>query len=596
MKSNPKILGISAFYHDSSLCYTEGGRVVAALQEERFSRIKNDERFPLRSLDILRERYGMKDRELDAVVFYDKPILKFERIIENLVYASPRNFRFAFSALPLWLKEKLFLSNEIRRHIKGKYKLHYLPHHISHASSAFYPSGFESAAYMVNDGVGEWETTTLGRADKSGITQISSIEYPHSLGMFYSAFTYLCGFEVNSGEYKLMGLAPYGEPKYSSLMRRELIDIKDDGSYRLNMDYFEYEFGERMAGKKLERLFNVRTRKKDEKVTAEYADIAASVQEVTEEILVKMAKHLFRTTGERNLIMAGGVALNCVANSKIKKEAGFERIFIQPASGDAGGAMGAALYVASMLGSSFENPQQYSYLGTEYSDKEIERALIELGGIYERISNPAEAGADETEAGKVVGWFQGRMEYGPRALGNRSILGDARSPAMQRDMNLKIKFRESFRPFAPAILEERHSDWFEESFATPYMLTVSTLKKEHRNTQRHITHDFSLLQKSFTQLPAVVHADFSSRVQTVSAESNPLFHSLISEFEKRTSVPLIINTSFNVSGQPIVESPYDAFKTFIESDIDTLIIGSFLLKKELQQRKRGDFKIERHHA
>ncbi|MDD3803238.1 MAG: carbamoyltransferase N-terminal domain-containing protein [bacterium] len=596
MKSNPKVLGVSAFYHDSSLCYIEGDRVVAALQEERFSRIKNDEVFPLRSLDILKERYGFKEKELDAVVFYDKPILKFERIIENLVFASPRNFRFAFSALPLWLKEKLFLSNEIRKHIRGKYKLYYLPHHISHAASAFLPSGFDSAAYMVNDGVGEWDTTTLGRADKNNITQISSIEYPHSLGMFYSAFTYLCGFEVNSGEYKLMGLAPYGEPKYSSLIKKELIDAKDDGSYRLNMDYFEYEYGERMAGKKLEGLFNVKARKKNEKVTAEYADIAASVQQVIEEILVKMAKHLEKTTGERNLIMAGGVALNCVANAKIKKETGFERIFIQPASGDAGGAMGAALYVSSMLGGNFENPQQYSYLGTEYSEGEIEKALIELGGIYEKISDPARTGADEIEAGRVIGWFQGRMEYGPRALGNRSILGDPRDSSMQKTMNMKIKFRESFRPFAPAVLEESHGKYFEEEFFTPYMLTVSTLRENYRNIKRHVTHDFTLLQKSFTQFPAVVHADFSSRVQTVSEESNPLFYRLIKNFEEKTGCPMVINTSFNVSGQPIVESPEDAFKTFIESDVDTLIIGSFILKKEFQRRKRGDFKIERHHA
>ncbi|MGE3062055.1 MAG: carbamoyltransferase [bacterium] len=596
MKNDKKILGISALYHDSSVCYIEGNRVVAALQEERFSRIKNDDRFPIQSLEILRKRYGMRDNELDAVVFYDKPFLKFERILENLIFASPRNFDFAFSAIPLWLKEKLFLSTEIKRRIAGKYNLFYLPHHISHAASAFYPSGFDSAAYMINDGVGEWDTTSFGVASKERIEQLYSIEYPHSLGMFYSAFTYLCGFEVNSGEYKLMGLAPYGEPKYSEIMKKELIDIKEDGSYALNMKYFEYQYGKRMAGRRLENLFHTRARKKNERVTDIHADIAASVQEVTEEILVKTAKHIEKITGEKNLVIAGGVGLNCVANSKIKRETKFQNIFIQPASGDAGGAMGAALYIASMLGSEFDNPQEYSYLGTEYSDSEIEEVLRRLEAVFERTDDVCAAAAEEIADGKVVGWFQGRMEYGPRALGNRSILGDARNSLMQKEMNMKIKFRESFRPFAPAVAEENHKDYFEEDFATPYMLSVSTLRKDFRNTNSKIIHDFSLLQKSFTQLPAVVHADFSSRVQTVSAKSNPLFYKLIKKFEDITGTPIVINTSFNVSGQPIVESPEDAFKTFIESDIDTLLMGNFKLEKIRQTRARGEFKIERHHA
>jgi len=595
MKSSRKILGISALYHDSSVCYLEGNRITAALQEERFSRIKNDERFPIKSLNILRERFNMNDSELDSVVFYDKPILKFERIIENLIYSSPHNFKIAFSAIPIWLKEKLFLSNEIRKHIKGEYNLYYIPHHISHASSAFYPSGFISAAYMANDGVGEWDTTSIGIASKKEIRQISSIEYPHSLGMFYSAFTYMLGFEVNSGEYKLMGLAPYGEAKYVEIMKKELIDIKEDGSYALNMKYFEYQYGERMCGKKMEQLLQIKHRGKNDKINSIHADIAASVQLVAEEILLKIAKHIKKITDEKNLVIAGGVGLNCVANSKIKKYSGFENIFIQPSSGDAGGALGAALYVGAQSGAEYENVQEYSYIGTSYTNEMIEKKLTDIGAVFEKTENIASVCAKEISRGNVVGWFQGRMEYGPRALGNRSILGDPGNSKMQKEMNMKIKFRESFRPFAPSVLEERYSDYFKEDFATPYMLTVSTIRESFRNTEKRIIHDFSLLQKSFTQFPAVVHADFSSRVQIVNKNTNPLFYETIKEFERITGLPMVINTSFNISGQPIVESPEDAFKTFIESDIDTLIIGDYILNKNKQKRHKGDFKIVRNH-
>ncbi len=589
-----KVLGISAFYHDSAICYIEDNKVIACLQEERFSRIKHDDNFPINVLNVLINRYNLKTEEIDYIAFYDKPVIKFERIIQNLIAVSPKGFRFAFEAIPLWLNKKLFISEIIKKHIKGKYKILYLPHHISHAASAFIPSDFQEAAFMINDGVGDWESTSYGICNNKNIEFLYSIDYPHSLGLLYSAFTYFCGFRVNSGEYKLMGLAPYGEEKYVDLILDSIIEIKEDGSYKLNMEYFDFQFGKKMCSRKMEDLFKLKIRKPAEELKTEYADIAASIQKVIEIALIRMAKHIHKTTNMKNLVMAGGVALNCVANSKIIKESGFEKVFIQPASSDAGGALGAALYVLKYMEKiNIANPQQYSYLGTEYNNNEIEEVLKKYNAKYEYTENPDIIGAEYIADNKIVGWFQGRMEYGPRALGSRSILGNPGNKEMQKKMNLKIKFRESFRPFAPSVLEEKHNEYFEEDFYTPYMLTISTLRKEFRKTDKHITHDFNVLSKGIASIPAVIHADFSSRIQTVNEKQNPLYYNLIKHFYKLTNIPMIINTSFNIRGQPIVESPYDAFLTFINTDMDILIIGNFLLKKEDQIVQKGELKFEK---
>lgn len=587
------ILGLSAFYHDSALCYISSREVVAAMEEERFSRIKHDNSFPEDTLNVLKERFGLNTHKLKYVVFYEKPILKFERIISNLIGIAPGGFPFALKSLPLTLSKKLFISSIIRRNIEGDYKLLFIPHHISHAVAGFVPSPFDSAAFMINDAVGEWDTTTLGVINKKNIDIKEGIDYPQSLGMFYSAFTFFAGFRVNSGEYKFMGLAPYGKPVYRDIIRDNVIDIRDDGSYALNLDYFSYLHGSRMCGRKMENLLGMKIRKTEERITPEYADLAASVQSVLEEVLVKMARHLRKSTGEKNLVLGGGIALNCVANSRIIAESGFENVFIQPASGDSGGAMGAGLYAAHYLENrDMESVQNYSYLGTRYSDQKIEDALCHLNAVYERIEDPSGRAAELIEKGNVVGWYQGRMEYGPRALGSRSILADPRDSSMQKKLNLKIKFRESFRPFAPSIMEEYHNEYFEEDFHTPYMLTVSTLRDKYRNTDRHITHDFEILSRGIASVPAVVHADFSSRVQTVSEKQNPRFYRVLEQFHKRTGIPMIINTSFNIRGQPIVESPEDAFKVFIKTDMDALIIGSFILYKDKQTVNRRSIRID----
>ncbi|HAF08163.1 MAG: Carbamoyltransferase [candidate division TA06 bacterium 32_111] len=592
--SEIEILGVSALFHDSSVTYIKGNKVVAALQEERFSKIKFDERLPELSIDALRKNFDFDPKNLSALVFYDKPILKFERIIENLIYTTPKNFQFAFNSLPLWLKDKLYTESKLRKLVKGDYKIFYVPHHVSHISSSFYPSNLNRAAFIVNDGVGEWETTTIGVVDEKRINIIYSIEYPHSLGMFYSAFTYFTGFKVNSGEYKLMGLAPYGVPRYVSLIKENLIDVKEDGSYRLNLKFFDYQNGLRMCGKRMEQLFGIKIRESGEPLNEKYADIASSVQAVLEEILIKMALNLKRESKEKNLIISGGVGLNCVANSKVLEAYQPEKFFIQPASGDAGGSLGAALYVANKYyGLNIRNCQNYSFLGTEYSDEQIEESLKKLNAVYKRITFPQIVASEEIVKKKVVGWFQGKMEYGPRALGNRSILGDPTDPEMQKIMNLKIKFRESFRPLAPAVLEDKFDLVFKKGYPTFYMLTVCEIKDEFKNTDEMIKHDFKILRKSITHFPSVVHSDFTSRVQLVSKESNPLFYSLINNFYHKTGCPMVINTSFNVRGQPIVESPEDAFKTFIETDMDILVIGNLILKKEEQVRKKGDFKIEK---
>lgn len=567
------------------------GDVIACLQEERFSRIKHDSNFPVKSLDIMRRCFGLRDEEIKHVVFYDKPILKMERIFKNLISIAPKGFPFALKSIPITFNRKIFISDFIRKHIKGNYDIYFTPHHISHAVASFIPSGFSRAAFMINDGVGEWDTSSYGVCSEENIAVNKGIEYPHSLGLFYSAMTYFCGFRVNSGEYKLMGLAPYGEPVYADLMKEYLIDIKCDGSYRLNLEYFTFHYGERMCGRQMEKLLDMKIRKPDDQLTSQYADIAASAQNVLEEALLRQSVHIKKETGEKNLVMGGGIALNCVANSKIMQKSGFENIFIQPAAGDAGGAMGAALYVAHYMDSiKMHSIQNYSYLGTEYSDEEIENYIHDMQ--YRKTADPAGDAARLISEGNVVGWFQGRMEYGPRALGSRSILGDPRDPGMQKKMNLKIKFRESFRPFAPSILESYVNEYFEGDYHTPYMLTVSVLKKEWRRSDKHTVHDFDILSREISHIPAVIHADFSSRLQSVSSEQNPLYHSLIEEFRQITGVPLVINTSFNVRGQPIVESPNDAIAVFLNTHMDYLIIGNYVLKREENLAFKEEYRIE----
>ena len=439
MKKN-KIIGISAFYHDSAVCLIDDKTVIACLQEERFSRKKHDNSFPIKSLNILREQFSLNDNDISAIVFYEKPILKMERIFSNLIAISPRGMEFAFKSIPLTVNRKIFVSEYIRKHIKGDYSIYYVPHHISHAASAFLPSEFEEAAFMINDGVGEWESSSYGICNHENITLTHGVHYPHSLGLLYSAFTYFCGFRVNSGEYKLMGLAPYGKPKYKDIILKNIIDYKEDGSYRLNLKYFDFHYGSRMCGKSMEKLLKLKIRKPEDDITNEYADLASSVQSVIEEILITMAIHIRKDTGMKNLVMGGGVALNCTANSKIIEQSGFENVFIQPASGDAGGALGSALYISHYVNKKkFSNIQQFSYLGTEYGNEQIKYILDEGGFKYYKLENPALKAAQLISEGNILGWFQGRMEYGPRALGSRSILGDPRDKEMQRKMNLSIK-------------------------------------------------------------------------------------------------------------------------------------------------------------
>ncbi len=592
MKKN-KIIGISAFYHDSAVCLINDKTVIACLQEERFSRKKHDNSFPIKSLNILREQFALNDNDISAIVFYEKPILKMERILSNLIEISPKGMEFAFKSIPLTVNRKIFVSEYIRKHIKGDYSIYYVPHHISHAASAFLPSEFEEAAFMINDGVGEWESSSYGICNHENITLTHGVHYPHSLGLLYSAFTYFCGFRVNSGEYKLMGLAPYGKPKYKDIILKNIIDYKEDGSYRLNLKYFDFHYGSRMCGKSMEKLLKLKIRKPENDITNEYADLASSVQSVIEEILITMAIHIRKDTGMKNLVMGGGVALNCTANSKIIEQSGFENVFIQPASGDAGGALGSALYVSHYVNKKkLSKIQQFSYLGTEYGNEQIKYILDEGGFKYYKLDNPALKAAQLISQGNILGWFQGRMEYGPRALGSRSILGDPRDKEMQRKMNLSIKFRESFRPFAPSIMLDHVNEYFSGDYHTPYMLTVASLKKKHRLKNQHITHNFNVLSEKIADIPAVIHADFSSRIQTVSKEQNPLYYQLIDEFRKITGVPLIINTSFNVRGQPIVENPKHALTTFLNTKMDYLIIGDFLLFNNEQNVNREKWKIE----
>jgi carbamoyltransferase len=585
-----KILGISCFYHDSAACIVCDGEIIAAVQEERFTRKKHDAGFPKNAINYCLKEAGIGAGDLDFIAFYDKPFIKFERILETALSYAPSGITQFIEAIPLWLKQKLWVTEIISKDLGFKGKIIFSEHHESHAASAFYPSPFKEAAFLTIDGVGEWETASFGIGKDNNLEIQQYLRFPHSLGLLYSAFTYYTGFRVNSGEYKLMGLAPYGKPIYKDLILKELIDLKDDGSFKLNMKYFGYCNSLRMTNSRFNRLFGGLPRKPEAKITQRYMDIAASIQDVTEEIMLKMAAHIHKVTGEDKLCLAGGVALNCVGNGRILREGPFKDIWIQPASGDAGGALGAALLVwYKYLGNKREadrvnDSQKASLLGPSYSDEYIESFLKEQNIPYRRLSHSdiVNEVSDLIINGKVIGWFQGRLEFGPRALGSRSIIGDARNPDMQSKMNLKIKYRESFRPFAPTVLKEKTAEWFELDKESPYMLLVATVKSDKK---LEITGDFSgfeKLKRVRSLIPAVTHLDYSARIQTIKKYDNPLYYEMIHAFWQKTGCPVIINTSFNVRGEPLVLTPEDAFRCFMRTEIDCLMLGSFLLDKKDQ--------------
>ncbi len=587
------ILGISAYYHDSAACIVRDGAIIAAAQEERFSRKKHDERFPRNAVQFVLKQAGCTIADLDAVIFYDKPFLKFNRLLETYLSFAPKGFTSFVRAMPVWLSDKLWLSDIIAKELQYDGTILFTEHHEAHAASAFFPSPFERAAIVTVDGVGEYAATSIALGEKNRVTILEEQHFPHSLGLLYSAFTYFTGFKVNSGEYKVMGLAPYGVPRFAETIKRYLLDLRDDGSFRMNMEYFNYAAGLTMTNDRFVALFEGPPRSPESPLTQREMDLAASVQSVTEEVMMKIVRHAKEVTGERNLCLAGGVALNCVANGKILRSGLFESIWIQPAAGDAGGALGAALtahyhYFRNERTVSAADSQSGSYLGTEYSDDKIERMLQGSKNPYRKF-NGSEALCKETASllakGKVIGWFQGRMEFGPRALGNRSILGDARSPEMQKMMNLKIKFRESFRPFAPSVLSEHVAEWFDLPSDSPYMLLVADVLPRHRKEMEsgeNAVKGLAQLDRVRSAVPAVTHIDYSARVQTVHQDTNPLYHQLISEFNALTGCPVIVNTSFNVRGEPIVESPEDALRCFLRTEMDILVMGNLLLRKEDQ--------------
>lgn len=604
-----RVLGISAFYHDSSAALVVDGRVVAAAQEERFTRIRHDAAFPAHAARACLAAGGIRAGELDHVVFYEKPFVKFERLLETYLAFAPRGFRSFAAAMPVWLREKLFQKTLLIRELGAldasvdwRARLLFTEHHVSHAASAFYPSPFTEAAVLTLDGVGEWATATAGTGSGAGLKLTREIHFPHSLGLLYSAFTAYTGFRVNSGEYKVMGLAPYGEPRFSGLIRDHLIDIRDDGSFRLNLEFFDYCTGLRMTSGRFHDLFGGPPRTPDQPLTQREMDLAASVQAVTEEVVLRMTRALHAETGMRDLCMAGGVALNCVANGLVLRDGRFRRVWIQPASGDAGGALGAALAASHGLGvprtlSPGTDGMSGAYLGPEYTDDDIAARLTAAGAHFRRLDEEAllAAVADDLAAGRAVGWFSGRMEFGPRSLGARSILGDARSPSIQSVLNLKVKHRESFRPFAPAVLRERVAEWFDLDQDSPYMLLVAPVRGERRREMtvaENALFGIDRLNVPRSSIPAVTHVDYSARVQTVHADTHPRFHALLRAFEARTGCPVLVNTSFNVRGEPIVCTPEDAFRCFIGTDIDTLAIGGFLLRKEDQP---GSLRATDHH-
>jgi carbamoyltransferase len=594
------ILGISAFYHDSAATILIDGKIIAAAQEERFTRKKHDPSYPFNAIEFVLDYANLKLNDVDQIIFFEKPFLKFERLLETYVAFAPRGFRSFCMAMPIWLKDKLFqkkmLFNELKRHdknFKDDKKIYFSDHHLSHAASAFFPSPFEEAIVLTADGVGEWATTTVGIGKANNLEIKKEIHFPHSLGLLYSAFTYYTGFKVNSGEYKLMGLAPYGVPIYEDKIINNLIDIKEDGSFHLDQTYFNYATGLTMTNKKFNNLFGQNPRDSEkEKLTQFHMDIAASIQKVTEAIMIKIAKSLKEEFNIPNLCLAGGVALNCVANGKILKEKIFDNIWVQPAAGDAGGSLGAALALWHIEQDnprvvSLNDDMQGSYLGPEYSQEQIEEQLNNLGAIFSSINENQliEKTAEDLSKGKAIGWFQGRMEFGPRALGNRSILADPRSSEMQKKLNLKVKYRESFRPFAPSILIENLTDWFDINVVSPYMLMVANIKKDRTikmNEEQKKLFGIDKLNIKRSDLSAVTHVDYTSRIQTVNKETNMRYYRLIKKFKEKTGCPVVVNTSFNVRGEPIVNTPTEAFNCFMGTELDRLVIGNSYLEKSKQ--------------
>ena len=595
------ILGISAFYHDSAACLLEDGEIIAAAQEERFTRKKHDAGFPHHAIQYCLKQAGIPASQIDNVVFYEKPFVKFERLLETYFAFAPKGFMSFAKAMPVWIKDKLFQKSVLIRELKStldkdvnwRERLLFSEHHLSHAASAYYPSPFESAAVLTLDGVGEWTTTSLAIGKGCDLKVVKEIHFPHSLGLLYSAFTYYTGFKVNSGEYKVMGLAPYGEPRYADLIREKLITLGEDGSFQLDMSYFSYATGLTMTNKKFDALFGGPPRKSETELTQREMDLAASVQKVTEDIIIELAKGIAKETGEKNLCLAGGVALNCVANGLLLREKIFDNIWVQPAAGDAGGALGAALSIWYLhhnnerFVSKERDAMKGAYLGPEFKDDEIEVELKACGAVYQKLSENvlinevATALADE----KAVGWMQGRMEFGPRALGGRSIIADPRSSIMQKQLNLKVKYRESFRPFAPSVLREDVGEWFEHYSDSPYMLLVADVQN---NKRRAMTPDeealfgIDKLNVPRSSIPAITHVDYSARIQTVHSDTNPRYHAVISKFKEMTGCPLVVNTSFNVRGEPIVCTPADAFKCFMGTGLDLLAVGNYLLYKDQQ--------------
>jgi carbamoyltransferase len=599
-----KILGISAFYHDSAACLVVDGEIMAAAQEERFTRKKHDPDFPIHAIEYCLSESKLQPSDIDYVVFYDKPFLKFERLFETYLAFAPRGIKSFVTSLPIWLKDKLFqktvISNALSdlwgKDIDWNKRLLFSEHHLSHAASAFFPSPFEEAAVLTMDGVGEWTTTSLAIGRGNQLSVHKEIHFPHSLGLLYSAITYYTGFKVNSGEYKVMGLAPYGEPKYAQLIKDHLIEIAEDGSFHLDMSYFNYCTGLTMTSSKFDKLFGGPPRQPESTLTQREMDLAASVQAVIEEVVIKLAKGIANSTGQRNLCLAGGVALNCVANGKLLSEKIFDNIWIQPASGDAGGAIGAALGAYHLL---LNQPRKLtsgmdgmkgSYLGPSYLQEDIEKRLLGVGAVFKTVSEEdvINITAQALAEGKAVGWHQGRMEFGPRALGGRSILADPRSPSVQKQLNLKVKYRESFRPFAPSVLREDANEWFDIDTDSPYMLLVADVAKPKQigmTEQEQKLFGIDKLNVPRSEIPAVTHVDYSARIQTVHKETNPRYYQLIRKFKELTGCPVLVNTSFNVRGEPIVSTPEDAFRCFMGTEIEILVVGNCVLQKEKQNQK-----------
>jgi carbamoyltransferase len=595
-----RILGLSAFYHDSAAALIEDGRIVAAAQEERFTRKKHDSEFPSHAIEYCLDHAGIELADVDHVAFYDKPFLKFERLLETYLAFAPRGFQSFRMAIPLWLREKLFLKQllrgelrEIAPDVDWEERLLFAEHHQSHAASAFFPSPFDEAVVLTMDGVGEWATTSLSYGRGNDLRMMKELHFPHSLGLLYSAFTYYIGFKVNSGEYKVMGLAPYGEPKFAQTILDNVVDLKPDGTFHLDQQYFEYCTGLRMTNARFDALFGGPPRDAKELLTQRHMDLAASIQAVTEEVMLRLTRSIADETGAKNLCLAGGVALNCVANGKVLRDGRFERIWMQPAAGDAGGAIGAALAAyhqhagkPRQLDNRLDG-MQGAYLGPAFSDDESAGRLTAAGARFVRLDDGAliERSADDLAGGKALGWFQGRMEFGPRALGNRSIIADARAADMQTALNLKVKYRESFRPFAPAVLSEDVSDWFELNSESPYMLLVADVVKNRRRAmtaEEEALFGIEKLKVQRSDIPAVTHVDYSARVQTVHSETNPRFHALLSSFKAKTGCPVLVNTSFNVRGEPIVCTPEDAFRCFMGCELDALVVGNLYLEKQSQ--------------